>query len=490
MSRPGPPRTPSDANASMAVSDLVSLTATEIAALLRSRRVSARQVMQAHLERIERVNPRLNAICTLAGEEALEQADAADDAMARGEATGPLHGLPIAIKDAVLTRGLRTTWGSPIYRDFVPDTDELLVERLKAAGAIVFGKTNVPEFTAGSQTYNEVFGDTLNPYDPTRTCGGSSGGTAVALATGMMPIGDGSDLGGSLRNPGSYCNVVGFRPSPGRVPTWPKALGWDTLVVQGPMARTVSDAALLMRVMAGPDERCPISLPEPGEAFATPLERDFRGVRLAWTPDLGRYPVHPTVTGVLEAQLAAFADLGAHVEPAHPNVSDADECFRVLRAWRYALAHEAHLRHHRDRLKDTVIWNTEEGLKLDGLAVARAEERRTALYQRVRAFLERYEFLLLPVSPVPPFPIEQRWVTEIAGHRLETYIDWMALCYVITLTGLPAVSVPAGFTRDGLPVGLQIVGRPRQDLAVLQLAHAFERATRAGERRPALAGAA
>jgi amidase len=459
-------------------------SATDLAADIRARDLSVREVVQAHVDQIERVNPRVNAICTFLPDEALEQAAEADAALASGEEPGPLYGLPVAIKDLVPTAGIRTTFGSRIYRDFVPERDALIVERFRAAGAIVVGKTNTPEFGAGSQTFNEVFGETLNPYDVERTCGGSSGGAAVALATGMVPIADGSDLGGSLRNPASFCNVVGFRPSPGRVPTWPTLHAWGPLSVQGPMARSVADVALMLTALAGPDPRAPIANPQPAERFAASLERDFRGVRIAWSRNLGRYPVDPVVTATVDGQRHVFETLGCDVEDADPDVTGADEIFQVLRAWSFANLRHDDLEQHRDLMKDTVIWNTERGLALSGPDVADAETRRTELYHRVRTFLEDYEFLVLPVVPVPPFPVGQRWVNEINGIAMETYIDWMALCYAITITGLPAISVPCGFTDDGLPIGVQIVGRHQADFEVLQLAHAFEAATEVGTRRP------
>ena len=464
--------------------DLCFSDAVELAARIRRREVSAREVMAAFLARIERVNPAVNAIPTLLPEEAVAGAEAADRALAAGEAPGPLHGLPIAIKDLVLTRGIRTTFGSPIYAGHVPDQDEILVERLRAAGAIVIGKTNTPEFGAGSQTFNPVFGKTRNPYDLALTCGGSSGGAAAALACGMLPIADGSDLGGSLRNPASFCNVVGFRPSPGRVPHWPSDDLWEPLSVQGPMGRSVADAALLLSVLAGPDPRSPIAIEERGERFRAPLERDFSGTRVAWSPDLGRYEVEPEVIEVCERSLTTLNALGCVVEPAAPDLHDADEVFQVLRAWKTAAGREADYRTHKDRMKDTVIWNIERGLPLTGLEVARATAKRSALYQRAREFLESYEYLVLPAAQVLPFPVDVPWVREINGKTMETYIDWMGLCYAITVTGLPAVSVPCGFSRGGLPVGLQIVGRHHQDFAVLALAHAFELATGHGQRRP------
>ncbi len=463
------------------------LPAAELARRIRAKDLSAREVVSAHLDRIARVNPRVNAIVTLLPDEAMEGARLADEALARGEAVGPLHGLPIAHKDLQITRGVRTTFGSPIYKDFVPADDSLLVERIRQAGAILVGKTNTPEFGAGSQTFNPVFGATRNPYDTTKTCGGSSGGAAVALATGMLPIADGSDLGGSLRNPASFCNVVGFRPTPGRVPVWPAGIGWWGLSVQGPMARTVQDVALLLSAMAGPDDRSPIALPEPGFAFRTPLKRDFKGVRVALSADLGGRPVDPAVAKIIRDQARVLQGLGCIVEEAHPDFSGADEVFQVLRAWKFAQDHAEELKQYRHLMKDTVIWNTEEGLKLTGGDVSRAETQRTAIFHRLRAFMERYEYFVLPAAAVPPFPLEQRYPTEINGVKLKTYIDWMWPCYCITITGHPAISVPAGFTAGGLPVGLQIVGRRQEDFAVLQLARAYEMATRVGETRPQVA---
>jgi amidase len=463
--------------------------ATELARLLRSRAVSAVEVMQACQAQIERLNPKVNAICTLVDEEHLmQQARVADARLAKGGAIGALHGFPHAVKDLVPTAGIRTTYGSPIYKDNVPSDDALIVQRLKSAGAIIIGKTNTPEFGAGSQTFNRVFGVTRNPYDLTRTCGGSSGGAAVSVACGMTPLADGSDHGGSLRNPPSFCNVVGFRPSIGRVPAWPKAQPWTSMSVEGPIARSVRDVALLLSVVAGPDPRSPIAIDEPGSIFRGRLRRDFKGVRIAWSRNLGTYPVEPVVNQVCDAARHVFADLGCRVEDGQPDFSDADEVFQALRAWSFAQDRGDDFARHRDLMKDTVVWNIEQGLKLTGVDVSAAEAKRAALFQRVRAFLERFEFLVLPVSQVAPFPADVEWVREINGVKMNTYIDWMATCYAITLTGLPAVSVPCGFTPDGLPIGLLIVGRPRRDLDVLKLAYAFEQATEFAKRRPPLAG--
>jgi amidase len=468
-------------------SDLCSLTATELARLIRTRAVSVTEVVQAHLAQIERVDSKVNAIVTLTGDRALAEARVKDAALAGGEAVGPLFGLPVAHKDLVPTRGIRTTFGSPIYRDNVPDQDALLVERLRAAGAVTIGKTNTPEFGAGSQTFNEVFGRTLNPYDLTKTCGGSSGGAAVALACGMVPIADGSDTGGSLRNPASFCNVVGLRPALGRVPPWPTDAAWATLSVPGPMARTVADVALMLSAMADPDRRSPIAIAEPGERFRAPLGRDFKGVRVAWSRDLGGLPVDRRVTAVLDAQRATFEALGCHVADGEPDFAEARHVFQVQRALNFARRYAPLLELHRHQIKDTVIWNTEEGLKLTAREIGEADVERTRLYHRVREFMERHEFLLLPAAQVPPFDVTQPYVTEINGVPLPTYIDWMRVCSDITVTGLPAISVPAGFTEEGLPVGLQIVGRHQDEWGVLQLAHAFEQATGFHRRRPALA---
>jgi len=462
-------------------------TATELTRRIRAKELSATEVMEAHLTQIERVNPKVNAIVTFLPEQALQQARAADNALAKGKDVGPLHGLPIAHKDLTPTKGIRTTLGSLAFKDFIPEEDGLIIERLKNAGAITVGKTNTPEFGAGSQTYNEVFGETLNPYDTSRTCGGSSGGAAVALACGMIPIADGSDMGGSLRNPASFCNVVGFRPSPGRVPTWPGFAGWFTLAVEGPMARTVQDTALMLSAIAGPDRRCPIAISEPGSLFSQSLKRNFKGVRVAWSRDLGGLPVDPQVTGAIEAQRHVFESLGCLIADGEPDFSDADEIFKVWRAWYFALVLSELLETQRDKLKDTVIWNIEEGLKLSGPQTAEAERKRTELYHRVRKFMETYEFLILPVSQVPPFDVRKRYVKEINGEKMETYIDWMKSCYYITTTGFPAISVPCGFTNDGLPVGVQIVGRHQDDLGVLQLAYAFEQATGFWKQKPPVA---
>lgn len=468
----------------MSTDEICFLTATEMVGAIRSGALSSRQVMEAHLAQIERVNPKVNAIVTLIADQAMDSARDADEKQARGEPLGPLHGLPVAHKDLVNTKGIRTTFGSPIYRDNIPDEDALIVQRLQHGGAITIGKTNTPEFGAGSQTFNEVFGATVNPYDTTKTCGGSSGGAAVALACGMIPIADGSDTGGSLRNPASFCNVVGLRTSPGRVPVYPNEMGWFPISVQGPMARTVEDVALMLSAIAGPDDRSPISITQPGSMFAQSLERDFQGVRIAWSQDFGDLPVDPAVTAAIDSQRPVFETLGCEIADAVPNFSDADETFKAWRAWKFEHRFRPLLKSHRDQIKDTIIWNAESGAALTGSELSTIESKRTRLYHRVREFMERYEFLILPVSQVPPFDVTVPYVSEINGQQLDTYIDWMKSCYYISAIGLPAISVPCGFTPDGLPVGVQIVGRHQDDLGVLQLAHAFQQATETWKRRP------
>ncbi len=466
------------------VSDLCFESAQTLAAQIAARELSCSELLEAFLGQIERLNPVVNAVVTLDAEGARRSAQALD--RARPDPQQPLYGLPIAIKDLAMTRGMRTTMGSPIYRDFVPDFDELFVSRLRAAGAIIIGKTNTPEFGAGSQTFNPVFGATRNPYDTRLTCGGSSGGAAVALACGMLPLADGSDLGGSLRNPAAFCNVVGFRPSPGRVPSWPKQFSSDALAVQGPMARSVGDLALLLSAMAGPDSRVPVSLPEPGAVFRAPLAAAPAGARVAFSADLGGHPVAPEIAAVLEATLPVFEDLGCRVSRAEPDLHDAGEIFRVLRAWMFLARSRQDYENHREQMKDTLVWNIEQGLALTASDVAEAEIRRSALIARVEAFFGDYDFLLCPVTQVAPFPVEQEWVREINGIPLQSYLDWMGVCCDITVTGLPAISVPAGFTAAGLPVGLQIVGRRWQDLELLRFAHAFEQATGWARQRPPL----
>lgn len=464
-------------------SELCFLPATELVARIRRKDVSARELLQAHLAQIERVNPRLNAIVTLAADKAMADAARADEATARGGPLGPLHGLPIAHKDLVDTAGIRTTRGSPFYRDNIPTRDAPIITRLKAAGAVTIGKTNTPEFGAGSHTFNPIFGPTRNPYDPTKSCGGSSGGAAVALAAGMIPIADGSDTGGSLRNPAAFCNVVGFRPSPGRVPTGSSS--WNALSVSGPMARTVGDVALMLSAISAPDTLSPLSLTDDPAQFRRPLGRDFRGVRVAWSKGLGGIPFEGEVTRVVNATRNVFEQLGCVVEEAEPDFAGIDEAFPTLRHLAYHSNYAELARQRPEWVKDTIHWEIREAERQTSVDVARALTRQAKAYGDSSRFFEQYEYFVLPVTQVLPFDVNIAYPTEISGTKMDTYIDWMRSCWYITFLANPAISVPAGFSSGGLPVGLQIVGRHRGEWSVLQMAHAFEQATNYGQRRPA-----
>jgi amidase len=464
--------------------DLCALTAVDLAARIRARQLSAREVMAAHLARIERVNPAVNAIVTLVAERALAEAAKADEAQARGDSLGPLHGLPVAHKDLVDTAGIRTTRGSRFYRDFVPTSDGILVSRIRAAGAITLGKTNTPEFGAGSQTFNEVFGATRNPYDLAKTAGGSSGGAAAALATGMVPIADGSDTGGSLRNPAAFCNVVGFRPTPGRVAR--RDGSWSPLSVSGPMARTVADTALFLSAIAGPDPGDPLALAEDGARFRAPLDRSFKGARVAWWTGLGGIPFEPEITRVVNANRRVFIDLGCLVEDAEPDFEGVAQAFPTLRHLSYHANYAKLAAERAEWVKDTVRWEIAQAERSTGADVGRALARQRQMHTQSRQFFEKYDYFVLPVTQVAPFDVTTPYPTEIDGKPMTSYIDWMRSCWYVTFMGNPAISVPGGFTVAGLPVGVQIVGRHRDDWSVLQLAHAFEQATGHGARRPKL----
>jgi amidase len=468
-------------------SDICFLPATEMAALIRRKKLSARETLEAHLKHIERVNPKVNAIVTLVAEQAMENARKADEAQAHGRALGPLHGLPIAHKDLVETAGIRTTFGSRIFKDYVPTHDAILVERIRNAGAICIGKTNTPEFGAGSQTFNAVFGATKNPHDLTKTCGGSSGGAAVSLACGMLPMADGSDSGGSLRNPAAFCGVVGFRTAPGRVAHGAVGDAWSTVAVSGPMARTVPDVALLLSAMAGPDPRCPISITEPGARFAGNLERNFKGVRVAWFKDMAGIPFDPRVLALVNAQRKAFESLGCIVEEAEPDWTGVLESIDTLRAWGYAASQSENVRLHRDLVKDTIQWEVERGSRLTGADISHAHTLRSKAWDNMRIFQEKYEYFITPTTQVLPFDITEPYPTEVADVKMSTYIEWMKVCLMISALETPSISMPCGFTAEGLPVGLQIVGRHRDEFSVLQLAHAFEQATPSTRRKPAIA---
>ncbi len=470
------------------------LDALTLSRAIHRRDLSCREVMQAHLARIGRLNPRFNAIVSLREEPALlEEADRHDALLARGESLGWMHGLPHAVKDLEPTAGVRTTWGSPIFRDHVPAQDSLLVQRIKAAGAIVIGKTNVPEWGLGSQTYNPVFGVTRNAYDPSRTCGGSSGGAAVALALRMVPVADGSDVGGSLRNPAGWANVFGMRPSLGRVPKWPSEdVFFGQLPTEGPMARTVPDLAALLDTLCGPDPRLPLSRPADPSIGAVALGHDpadCRGLRIGWLADLGGHlATDPEVLPACERALQALEGLGCAVEPAVLGF-DAESVwrsFKVLRAYANA-GRFAPYRADADRwamLKPEAQWEVEQGMALTGLDVYRAAAVRSAWFQHVLGLFERHDCLVLPTAQCLPFDAALHWPATLAGRPMDSYHRWMEVVAGVTLAGVPAISVPAGFSDTGLPIGMQLIGRPQGDAALLRLAHAYDAATRWVARRP------
>ena len=462
--------------------ELCDLSAIELVSRLRRKQASAREVMTAHLARIERVNPKVNAIVTLVAERAMADATRADELTAKGGSLGVLHGLPVAHKDLFDTAGIRTTKGSRIYRDNVPTKDALMVTRERAAGAITVGKTNTPELGAGSQTFNEVFGATRNPYDLTKTCGGSSGGAAVALACGLVPLADGSDFGGSLRNPAAFCNVVGLRPSPGRVPT--ETNGWSPFSVWGPMARSAADLALFLSAIAGYDSRSPLSINEDPARFRGKLDRTFKGARVAWWKGLGGIPFEPEIRAAVDANRRVFESLGCVTEEAEPDFTGVAEAFPVLR---YAANYSQNaplVRQRAEWVKDTIKYEVTEAERLTAADVGKAQARQTQMYDQSRQFFEKYDYFVLPVTQVAPFDLNVPYPTSIAGSAMTSYIDWMRSCWYITFMSNPAMSVPAGFTAAGLPVGIQIVGRHHDEWSVLQLAHAFEQATQHGRRRP------
>lgn len=466
---------------------LCELSAVELTQMMRRRDVSAREVMAAHLARIERINPKVNAIVTLVAERAMADAARADELAAKGGPLGVLHGLPVAHKDLVDTAGIRTTYGSPFYRDNVPKRDAPFVTRTRAAGAIICGKSNTPEFGAGSQTFNTVFGATRNPYDVTKTCGGSSGGAAVALACGMVPIAGGSDTGGSLRNPAAFCNVVGLRPSPGRVVGG--AGSWSPLTVAGPMARSVADVALFLSAIAGYDPNNPLSIREDGDQFRVPLDRGFKGVRVAWSRGLGGIPFEPEIRRVVDANRRVFENLGCIVEEAEPDFAGVDRAFPVLRYAENYPRYSQLVGQRPEWVKDTIRFEVAQAERMTAADVGRGLARHAQMHEQSREFFERFDYFILPVTQVAPFDVNTPYPTQVVGTPMSTYIDWMRSCWYISFMSKPAISVPAGFTASGLPVGLQIVGRHNGDLSLLQIAHAFEQETRHGMKRPGLIAA-
>ncbi|MBX9456686.1 MAG: amidase [Rhizobium sp.] len=460
------------------MSDVTSLSATDLSAAIHARRLSCAAVMHAFLERIATVNPLINAIVSLRSEnELLAEAAAADRELDEGKSRGFLHGMPFAIKDLSEARGIRCTYGSPLYRDFVPDFDDIHVERIRAAGAIIIGKTNAPEKGLGSHTYNPVFGVTRNPYDPTKSAGGSSGGAAAGLAARILPLADGSDMMGSLRNPAAFNNIIGFRPSFGRIPALDTELYLGHLAVNGPMGRTVADAAALLDIQSGYDPRDPSSLPK--EDFSAVRPCDARGLRVGWLGDFGGYlPFERGVLDLCEAALERLRSAGATVETV-------DSTFDMARLWqgwktyRHFLVANGNAADFADPgrralMKPELIWEIENGRELSAGEVHAASVIRSDWYRHVLALFARYDFLILPSAQVFPFDADLHWPDEIAGQRMDTYHRWMEVVIGPTMAGLPVAAVPAGFGTAGLPTGVQIIGRPRADRAVLELAKTYE----------------
>jgi amidase len=465
------------------IPEIVNLDAVALSSAIRSKRVSCVEVMNSYLHHIDRINSRVNAIVSLQNrDDLMKQAKNRDEQLASGEYLGPMHGFPQAIKDLELTKGIRTTFGSPLFKDFVPKTDAIFVERLKRAGSIIIGKTNVPEWGLGSQTYNNVFGTTLNAYDLSKTCGGSSGGAAVALALRMLPVADGSDHAGSLRNPAAFANIFALRPSFGRVPADMIDAFMPSLSVHGPMARTIPDLAMLLRIQSGYDARAPLSIKEDPAIFSGPLERDFKGTRIAWLGDLGGYlPFEPGVLDLCKRSLNVFEQLGCIVEEAQPD-------FPIEQVWhnwlkirasqvgaRFKQFYDDHAK--RTLMKPELQWEIENGMRLSADEIAQAGEVRSAWYHAVRRFFERYDHFILPSAQVFPFDASTHWPKEINGKAMDTYHRWMEVAVVVAMSGCPALGAPAGFNEQGLPMGIQIVAPNHNEMSCMQLAHAYDQET-------------
>ena len=468
------------------MTELCDLDAVELRWRIGRKEISPVELLESCLARIEAVNPALNAVVATAAERAGDEAAAAEKAVLDGEDLGPLHGLPLGIKDLNLTEGLRTTFGSLIYKDHVPEADERMVAGLRAAGGIVLAKTNTPEFGAGANTRNKVYGATGNPFDPALTCGGSSGGSAVALATGMLPLAAGSDFGGSLRTPAGFCGVVGYRPSPGLVPDEDRPVGWSPLMVQGPMGRTLADTALLFRAQIDWDPRDPLSQaldPELGELSETV---DLSSLRVAISEDLGCAPVDDGIRAVFRERMAGLAPAFAACEARDPDLGPIHDVFEILRGVSFLAAHKERLEKHRDELGPNVIDNLERGQVYTASDIAWASVEQTKAYRRFLALYDDIDVLICPACSVSPFPHEQLYVTEISGQAMDTYMRWLAITYGITMTGHPVVVLPCGLDHHGLPFGIQVVGRCQDDAGLLRIAASLERhmAGRAEMSRP------
>jgi amidase len=452
--------------------ELVRATACAIVDRLNSGEVTPLDLLDVLEQRIAEVDGKVNALPTLCFDRARAHAKALMQKPTGGR--GLLAGMPIPIKDLTNVEGVRTTQGSPIYRDNIPARSDILVEHLEANGGVIYAKSNTPEFGAGANTFNEVFGATRNPWDLSRSAAGSSGGAAVALATGTAWLAHGTDMGGSLRNPASFCGVVGMRPSIGRVAHSPAFKIDRNLTVHGPMARNVEDLALLLDAMSGEHPADPLSLPLLPLSFRSAARSGKGPRRIAYSPDLGITPVDPEVAAITRKAASRFAEAGAIVEEAHPDLREAHECFHVLRAFDFAITKAALLRSKRDQLKPEVIWNIEEGLKLTVEQLERAEGQRVAMTARTLEFFKTYDLLLTPATIVAPFPLENRYVAEFAGKKFDNYVEWLAIVYAITLACCPALSLPCGFTASGLPVGLQMVAAPRGEAQLLAGAKVLE----------------
>ncbi len=474
---------PHPASAAFSPSEIVMMDGAALSTVIRSRQVSCVEVMTAYLDHIEAINPKVNAIVALQDRaELLAQASERDAQLLGGEPIGPLHGFPHAVKDLQHVKGIRTTHGSPIFKDFVPNADSLLVERLRKAGAIIIGKTNIPEFGLGSHTYNPVYGATRNAYDQSRSAGGSSGGAAVALALRMVPLADGTDYGGSLRNPAGWNNVFGFRTSIGRVPVDAPDAWLPSMSVVGPMARSTTDLAMLLSVQTGYDARAPLSMDGDGGLLQGRLETDIKGKRIAWAGNFNGYsPYEPEVLEVCRSALMNFRSIGCVVEDALPDypLDAVWRAFIRLRAWQQGGALLAHYTDPSTRalLKPEAIFEVESGLRLSAYDVTAASVVRTEWYQALRRFFERYDFLIVPTAQLFPFDIEERWPQEIAGRKMETYHEWMSAACLVSMSGCPALAAPAGFGRQGLPIGIQIIAPNHHEVSCLQLAYAYERVT-------------
>jgi amidase len=451
--------------------ELIRLDAVSIVARLKRGELTPHDLLDALEQRITAVNGPVNALPTLCFERARQHADRLIKLPTAER--GQLAGMPIPIKDLVEVAGVRSTQGSPIFADHIPKKSDILVEHLEAEGGIVYAMSNTPEFGAGANTFNEVFGATRNPWNTSRSAAGSSGGAAVALATGMAWLAHGSDMGGSLRNPASFCGIVGFRPSIGRVAHTPKGAVDTNLSQQGPMARNVEDVALLLDAMSGAHPGDPFSLAREA-SFLDAARSSWRPKRVAWSADLGITRVDAEVAAITAKAAARFAELGATVEEAHPDLTGLHDCFQTLRAYDFFMRKAVLLREHRNLLKPEVVWNIEKGLKLTLDDMERAENQRVALAQRYLAFFDDYDLLLTPATVVAPYPIEHRYVAGVNGHKFSNYVEWLAIAYAITVSCGTALSLPCGFTRENLPVGLQIAGPPRSEARILAAARALE----------------